>query len=153
MAHLIDTGTLSTWMKVERAHHKKLEPAPGDARAAARLALEPHLYMSIATSYEIERGLVDLPISRPLIAFRRLLGEVIVLGAEVANKDGVNAWSQAARTYARGRAKGVNVNNDADVLIVATAQVFGLTLVTNDAVMALLASVQAPPLAVEDWLT
>ncbi|OGQ14164.1 MAG: hypothetical protein A2138_27840 [Deltaproteobacteria bacterium RBG_16_71_12] len=152
MTHLIDTGTLSAWMKVEQARHKKREPAANEAKAAARLSAEPRLYISIATSYEIERGLVALPVSRPLIAFKRLLGEVIVIGAEVANRDGITAWSQAARTYARGKAKGVTVNNDADVLIVATAQVIGSILVTNDAVMALLARVQDPPVVVEDWL-
>lgn len=139
-------------MKVERARLKGREVNPKLQEVAERLRNEDPLYVSVATRYEVERGMLALGAGRSWVAFRRFLAETHVLSAEISGLTGKTVWDQAAATWAAARRSGYTSNSDADVLIVATAQVFGLTLVTHDGGMKLMAAAQDPAVSVEDWL-
>jgi len=115
---LLDTDTLSEVIKVRDPHVQKA--------ARAYLAAHGRFTFSIITRYEILRGLKAKNAIRQIQAFedRCQKSNVLPLTDRIV--------VQAAEIYGDLHRKGELIS-DADILIAATALIYGLVLVTENA--------------------
>lgn len=129
---LLDTDVLSAVM---RADPRVIEPA------RAYLLQHQRFSFSVITRYEVMRGLLAKGAVRQVEAFERLCAAstLLALDDEVAR--------QAAAIYAHLYGRGALIG-DADILIAATALVYGLAVATNNEAH----FGRIPSLLVENWL-
>lgn len=113
---LLDTDTLSAIM---RKHPVAL------TRAQAYLAAHEQFTFSLITRYEVLRGLKAKNATTQLAVFERFcaVNQVLALTDEVITR--------AAEIYAELYQRGALIG-DGDILIAASALVYGLALVTNN---------------------
>lgn len=113
---LLDTDILSA---ILRGH------SPAISRSQAYLADHGRLTFSIITRYEMRRGLLASGATIRLLVFERLCAqsEILPLTDHVVD--------QASLVYADLYQRGMIIG-DADILIAATAMIFGCHLATNN---------------------
>jgi predicted nucleic acid-binding protein len=99
---------------------------------------------SVLTAWEIDRGLLHGGAKRSRDQFQSLLTKVLVVPV-----DG-NVWGVASDVWAASAMAG-RMPGDVDALIVASAKVWGYTLVTHDSGMRMCAAAQSPPVPTVDW--
>lgn len=135
---LLDTNTLSYWLKYPAAAAKK--PTP-------KLALMKRVYerveeietfcFSVLTKWEIERGYVDIGAHRQLAEFATIVASSLVVPLDD------EVWRIAPEVWVAAKKSGKKPS-DLDVLIAATARARGFTLVTSDTNMKACADAQSP---------
>lgn len=132
MSYLLDTNIITAILKNNSSVIENF-------RAALRSDIP--IYISCITHYEIKRGLLYVSASRKLLDFEGLL-----LSVDILMLDDLEIIETASRIHADLRRRGRPIQ-DADILIAATAIVHSLTVVSNDAD---LQNVQS--LNLENWL-
>jgi predicted nucleic acid-binding protein len=144
---LLDTNIVSAWLAYPAAAKRHPDGARTRSLAGAfdRVDGLEEVYFSALTRWEIERGLKVKGYEKRLADFAGLCRHSRVLRLDDRIVDqAVETWAAVKRA---GRAP-----KDIDILILATAQVWGLTLVTNDEGLQRAAELQDPPVSWEDWL-
>jgi predicted nucleic acid-binding protein len=143
---LFDTNTLSYWLKYPpAAAAKKATPKLAlMKRVYERVAEVDTLYFSVLTTWEIERGYVDIGADRQLASFTAVVSKSIVVPLDD------DVWRIAPEVWVAAKKSGKKPS-DSDVLIAATARARGFKLVTSDANLKACADAQAPPIPRVDF--
>ncbi len=144
MTYLLDTNAVSAWLEVPRYRSTGKDVPVEMARVHARVADLDVVAFSVVTAWEIDRGLLRGGSKRRRDQFHALLSKVLVVPADPS------VWDVASEVWAAS-AKAGALPGDMDALIVATAKVWGYTVVTHDAGVARCAAAQSPAVDVVDW--
>jgi tRNA(fMet)-specific endonuclease VapC len=118
MSYLLDTNIITAILKNNSSVIENFRAA---------LKSDVPIYISCITYYEIKRGLLYVSASRKLLDFEGLL-----LSVDILMLDNLEIIETASRIHADLRRRGRPIQ-DADILIAATAIVHSLTVVSNDA--------------------
>ena len=116
MTYLLDTNTISLWLRRQSGVTDRLEDA---VLRDSRFCLSPVVH------YETLRGLLALDAVRQIVAYRELVTEWDYLPFQQSD------WERAAELWAERRALGRPIH-DADLLIAVSAIGVEATLVTNN---------------------
>lgn len=142
---LLDTNTLSYWLKYPAAAAKKPTPKLDVMkRVHARVKEIDTLCFSVLTRWEIERGFVDIGADRKLANFATVVASAIVVPLDE------DVWRVAPELWVAAKRSGKKPS-DVDVLIAATARARGFTLVTSDKNLKACADVQSPKIPRVDF--
>ena len=123
MSYLLDTNVVSEWAK----------PRPNEGVVSWLADVdEDRVYLSVVTLTELRHGIARLPLGRRRTRLDQWMREDVVLRFEdrllpVDTATAEVCGTLLAQTEDRGRPMGVM-----DALIAATAQVYGMTLVTHN---------------------
>jgi predicted nucleic acid-binding protein len=147
VSFLLDTNIVSAWLSYPAASRRHPDGSKTVAykRAHDRVNELEEVYFSALTRWEIERGLTWKGWDKRLLDFAGLCRQSRVLRLDDRIVD------QAVSTWAAVKHAG-DAPKDVDILILATAQVWQLVLVTNDEGLQRAADLQQPPVVWEDWL-
>jgi len=147
VTHLLDTNIVSAWLTYPAAARRRPDGTKTLSLKGAhdRVNDLEEIYFSALTRWEIERGLKAKGHDKRLRDFAGLCRQSRVLRLDDRIVD------QAVDTWAAVKRAG-HAPKDVDILILATAQVWQLVLVTNDEGLQRAADLQNPPVSWEDWL-
>ena len=145
MEFLLDTSALNSYLKFPKAIRDGKEARVAELRPAfEKIDALPTLHFSAITVWEIERWLIMKEARQQLVSFHRLCQLSAVLPVDNS------VLSAASEIWSTLRRAGENPG-DMDVLILATAAIWGYPLVTADASLRRSASRLEEPVPTFDW--
>ena len=129
---LLDTTIVSDFLYAKAQGQKD---APAAVFVSRYLQQYGRLEFSVVTRFEIRRGLLAKNMSEKLATFNAICHASNIIPLDPATRSGISymdVWREAEEMWALLNKNKKEMKDDADILIAATAKVYGYDLATRD---------------------
>jgi len=129
---LLDTTIVSDFLYAKAQGHND---APAAIFVSRYLQQYGRLEFSVVTRFEIRRGLLAKNMSKKLAIFNAICHASNIIPLDPTTRGGISykdVWREAEEMWARLKKNRKEMKDDADILIAATAKVYGYDLATRD---------------------